>query len=136
MLVGAFDSITADTATRDVAARETVGAIYGSLEEGAAWVCFSTFNPGEKDMRVRIENGAPWASVDCEAFGAAPFELPAQDCSYVYVCRKAAGLATGLVGPLDRCALGSSPAGASGPCGEFEWRVAGAAALSGRGTYI
>ena len=85
---GAFDSITASAATRGDAARRVVASIHASLAPGAAWACFSGFAPHEKDTRLLIESGADWESVDCDPFGASPFELPDQECGYVYVCRR------------------------------------------------
>ena len=85
---GTFDSITADSATRADAARRVVGAVHAALAPGGAWACFSTFAPEEKGTRRLLEQSAPWARVDCEPFGPAPFELPDQASSFVYVCRR------------------------------------------------
>jgi len=85
---GVFDSVTAARDTRAAAGTRVAAAVHAALAAGGAWVIFSSFAPEEKDMRCLIEAAADWESVDCDAFGGAPLEIPGQDTLFAYVCRR------------------------------------------------
>mmetsp|Transcript_62977 Transcript_62977/g.86550 ORF Transcript_62977/g.86550 Transcript_62977/m.86550 type:complete len:120 (-) Transcript_62977:424-783(-) len=85
---GMFDSITSDDATMCEQARGVLDEIVRTLRVGGVYLLFSTFAPDDKAKPMaellKLNVKLRFAVMELEA----PFEIPGQKASYLYIVRK------------------------------------------------